>query len=105
MFGTSSKERGHAWLTGWGPIEPRTRGHGDLGTAVLMDKSQLIDIREVGNHYLVIGKARSGQAFTSYVGAGWTSSRDFDSAEDWWRAVDTYAQRLSSPLTVTVVKP
>jgi pectinesterase len=105
MIGSSSKERGHGWLTGWGPIEPRTRGHGDLGTAVLMDKTQLVDIREVGNHYLIIGRAKSGQAFTSYVGAGWTSSRDFEEAEDWWRAVDTYAQRLSTPLTVTVVKP
>jgi pectinesterase len=105
MIGSSSKERGHAWLTGWGPIEPRTRGHGDLGTAVLMDKAQLVDIREIGNHYLVIGKMKPGQTFTSYVGAGWTSSRDFDSAEDWWRAVDTFAQRLTSPLTITVVKP
>lgn len=105
MIGSSSKERAYAWLTGWGPIEPRTRGHGDLGTAVLMDRTQLVDIREIGNHYLVIGRATSGQTFTSHVGAGWTSSRDFDDAESWWRAVDTYAQRLGNPLTVTVVKP
>jgi pectinesterase len=104
MIGSSSKERGWAWLTGWGPIEKRTHGHGDLGTAVLMDKGQLVDIREIGDHYLVIGKAKSGQTFTSYVGAGWTSSRDFEDAEDWWRAVDAYAQRLTTPLTVTVGK-
>jgi pectinesterase len=104
MIGSSSKERGWAWLTGWGPIEKRTHGHGDLGTAVLMDKAQLVDIREIGEHYLVIGKAKSGQTFTSHVGAGWTSSRDFEDAEDWWRAVDVYAQRLTTPLTVTVVK-
>jgi pectinesterase len=102
MIGSLSKERGWGWLTGWGPIEPRTKGHGDLGTAALMDKAQLLDIREVGNHYLVIGKVQPGQSLTSYVGAGWTSSRDFESAEDWWRAVDNFAQRLSAPLSVTV---
>jgi pectinesterase len=102
MIGSSSKERGWGWLTGWGPIEPRTRGHGDLGTAALMDKTQLVDIREVGNHYLVIGKVQPGQTLTSYVGAGWTSSRDFDRAEDWWRAVDNFAQRLAMPVHVTI---
>ena len=116
MIGSLNQDRDWGWLTGWGPIEPRTKGHGDLGTAALMKKSQLIDIREVGNHYLVIGKIHpcrylhpgnlcgGDNTIVSYVGAGWTSSRDFDGAEDWWTAVDNFAQRLGSPLSVTVVK-
>jgi hypothetical protein len=104
MIGSTSKTRGWAWLTGWGPIEARTRGHGDLGTAVLMDKSQLFDLREVDDHYVAIGNVQGGAPLVSYVGAGWTSSRDFDSAEDWWREVDNFAQRLSSPVAIRVMK-
>ena len=119
MIGSSLKDRAFAWITGWGPIEPRTKGHGDLGTAAFMSKTQLVDTREIDNHYLIIGKVQScarmteppGQecvvgvsTLTSYVGAGWTSSRDFDSAEDWWKAVDNFAQRLGSPLSVTIVR-
>ena len=104
MIGSSSKTRGWAWITGWGPIEPRTRGHGDLGTAVLIEKSQLFDLREVEDHYVAIGTLQDSAPLVTYVGAGWTSSRDFESAEDWWREVDSFAQRLSSPVTITVTK-
>lgn len=102
MIGSTSKTRDWAWLTGWGPIEPRTRGHGELGTAVLMEKSQLFDTRELDDHYVAIGNVQQGAPLVSYVGAGWTSSRDFESAEDWWREVDSFAQRLSSPVAITV---
>lgn len=104
MIGSTSKARGWGWLTGWGPIEARTRGHGDLGTAVLMAKSQLFDLREVDDHYVAIGNVQGNAPLITYVGAGWTSSRDFESAEDWWREVDTFAQRLSSPVAITVTK-
>lgn len=104
MIGSTSKVRDWAWLTGWGPIEPRTRGHGDLGTAVLMEKSQLFDTRELDDHYVAIGNVQQGAPLISYVGAGWTSSRDFESAEDWWREVDSFAQRLGSPLAVVITK-
>lgn len=102
MVGSTSKARGWAWLTGWGPIEQRTRGHGDLGTAVLIQQNQFIDFREINDHYIAIGKIRPGQPLVSYVGAGWTASRDFDGPADWWRYVDEFAQRLSTPLVVTL---
>ena len=102
--GSHSKDRAWGWLTLWGPIEPRTRGHGDLGTAVLMSKQQLVDLREVDNHYLAIGKIQPGQTLVNYVGAGWTSSRDFEDVEDWWTTVDNFAQRLATPIVLTVHK-
>jgi pectinesterase len=102
MVGSSSKARGWAWVTAWAPVQPNTDGHGDLGLAVLVDKAHLMDTREIDDHYVAIGKARSGQPLVSYVGAGWTSSRDFSSAEDWWKHVDQFAQRLSRPVTVTL---
>jgi pectinesterase len=99
---STSKDRGWAWVTGWGPIEPRTRGHGDLGNAVLMPKTQLVDLREVDNHYLAIGRVQPGATLVNYVGAGWTSSRDVTRVEDWWAMVDGFAQRLSGPIQVVV---
>lgn len=102
MVGSTNKNRTWAWLTGWGPIEPRTQGHGDLGNAVLMEKTQFVDFREIDNHYLAIGRVQPGATFVTYVGAGWTSSRDFDGVEDWWAFVDNFAQRLGAPVTVQV---
>ena len=104
MVGSTSKARGWAWLSAWAPIEPRTHGHGDLGIGILQDKRSLVDLKETDDHFLSIGTIQPGQTLVSYVGAGWTSSRDFGRAEDWWREVDTFAQRLSTPITVSVLK-
>ncbi|HUP89805.1 MAG TPA: DUF4861 family protein [Longimicrobiales bacterium] len=102
MVGSTSKVRGWSWVTTWAPIEPRTHGHGLLGTAVLIDKKSMVDLKETDDHYLAIGRAMPGQAMVSYVGSGWTSSGDFRSAEDWWAEVDNFAQRLSSPVKVSI---
>jgi pectinesterase len=99
---STSKDRNWVWATGWGPIEPRTRGHGDLGNAVLMQKTQVIELREVDNHYLAIGRVQPGATLVNYVGAAWTSSRDVARVEDWWGIVDGFAQRLAAPITVQV---
>jgi hypothetical protein len=85
-------------------MQVSAKGHGDLGLAVLIDKSTAIDLAETEDHFIAAGKAKPGQPFVSYVGAGWTSSRDFDGPEDWWALVDNLAQRLSKPLTITVLK-
>jgi pectinesterase len=102
MVGSTSRARGWAWLSTWAPIEPRTRGHGTLGKAVLVEKSRLVDLQETDDHYLAIARTMPGQTLVSYVGAGWTSSRDFERVEDWWQLVDTFAQRLSSPLVLSI---
>lgn len=102
MVGSTSRARAWAWLSTWAPIEPRTRGHGTLGKAVIVEKSRLVNMQETDDHYLAIARAMPGQTLVSYVGAGWTSSRDFDHVEDWWALVDQFAQRLSSPLLVSV---
>jgi len=102
MVGSTSKTRDWPWLTGWGPIEQRTHGHGDLGTAVMVNRNQFVDFREINDHYITISKVAPGTALVSYVGAGWTASRDFDNPVDWWTYVDQFAQRLAKPLTVTM---
>ena len=103
MVGSTSKAAAWAWLSGWGPIAPGTGGHGDLGTAVLVARSSLVDMNELDDHYITISRAQPGQPLVSYVGAGWTASRDFNRAEDWWRYLDNFAQRLEQPLAVQLI--
>ena len=100
MVGTESKAQSWAWLTGWGPVDPKNGGHGELGTAVMLPRDRVIDWKEADNHYLAVSHARSGQPVVHYIGAGWTASGDFPTPESWWAYLDSFAQRLASPINV-----
>jgi pectinesterase len=102
MRGTESREKQWAWLSGWGPVAPKNGGHGELGTAVLIERSRLKDWKENGDHYLAIGTAQSGVPTTHYIGAGWTASGDFPTPQSWWGYLDEFADRLSNPVKVTI---
>jgi pectinesterase len=106
LVGSTSKANAWAWLSAWGPVEVKQGegGHGDLGSAVLLDRSALVDYKETDDHYVAVAVARSGERAVSYVGAGWTGSRDFGSVEDWWAYLNAYAQRLGTPVRVTISK-
>lgn len=101
MRGTESKAQPWAWLTGWGPVDPKNGGHGELGTAVMLPRDQVSDWKEADNHYLAVSHARSGQPVVHYIGAGWTASGDFPTPQSWWAYLDSFAQRLASPIGVT----
>ena len=45
-----------------------------------------------------------GTAVVSYAGAGWSASGDFDGPSDWWSYLDQFAQRLASPVRVTLLR-
>ena len=102
MVGTTSRARPWAWLTGWGPVSPKKGGHGELGTAVLLPRDRVTDWKETDDHYLAVTRATPGVPAVHYVGAGWTASGDFRDVRDWWRYLDEFAERLASPLRVTV---
>jgi pectinesterase len=102
MRGTESNEKSWAWLSGWGPVDPKNGGHGELGTAVMIPRSTLKDWKEKVNHYLAIGSARSGVPAVHYIGAGWTASGDFPTPQSWWAYLDSFADRLAAPIKVTV---
>ena len=102
MRGTESKEKKWAWLSGWGPVAPKNGGHGELGTAVLIQRDALRDWKESHNHYLAIGSAKSGSPATHYIGAGWTASGDFPTPQSWWAYLDSFADRIASPIKITI---
>ena len=102
MRGTESADKKWAWLSGWGPVAPKNGGHGELGTAVLIPRATLRDWKETSDHYLAIGTAQSGVPAVHYIGAGWTASGDFPTPQSWWAYLDSFADRLASPIRVTI---
>jgi pectinesterase len=102
MRGTESAEKKWAWVSGWGPVAPKNGGHGELGTAVLIPRDRLTDWKEIKDHYLAISSAKSGAAMVHYIGAGWTASGDFPTPQSWWAYLDAYADKLASPIKVTL---
>jgi pectinesterase len=102
MIGTMSRNNAWAWLTGWGPVAPKSGGHGEMGTAVLLPRNTVTDWKEVFNHYLAVSKATSGRPVVHYIGAGWTDSGDFPTPQSWWKYLDEMAQRIDAPVKVTL---
>ena len=102
MVGTTSRAHAWAWLTGWGPVSPKKGGHGELGTAVLLPRDRVLDWKETADHYLAVTRAAPGVPVVHYVGAGWTDSGDFRDVRDWWHYLDDLAERLATPVRVTV---
>ena len=102
MNGTMSRNNTWAWLTGWGPVAPKSGGHGEMGTAVLLPSASVVDWKEAFGHYLAVAKATSGTPVTHYVGAGWTASGDFPTPQSWWKYLDDTAQRIAAPVRVTI---
>jgi pectinesterase len=91
------------WLATWQPVERANGGHGELGLGVLLDRASLVGMRETDDHVLALATVRPEEPAVRWVGAGWTASGDFGDVRDWWRALDTLAQRLASPIQVTLV--
>lgn len=102
LVGSSSLANPWAWVTGWAPVHQKDGGHGYLGTAVMMQKSRVTELREETKHYIAVSNAKSGEKVVHYIGAGWTDSGDFKDVLDWWGYLDKFAQRLGSPLKVTM---
>lgn len=100
--GSSRRMQPWSWLSLWGPVASGGGGHGDLGTAVVVDEERLVGMEETDTHYLALVRAASGEPVTHYVGAGWTATEAFGGVEDWWAAVGDYARTLEEPLRVQV---
>jgi pectinesterase len=102
VIGSESMAQPWAWLTVWGAVNPKDGGHGDLGTAVLLPRDRLVDWKETSDHYLALSRAKSGEGVSYYIGAGWTDSGDFRDVREWWTYLDQCAQRLTTPIAVTL---
>jgi pectinesterase len=100
LVGSSRQGRPWSWLSTWGPVERGSGGHGSLGTAVLMPRDQVVEVRETGDHYLMLARATPGRTTTQYAGAGWTAAGEIGDVEGWWAHLDDFARRLEHPVRV-----
>jgi rhamnogalacturonyl hydrolase YesR len=93
---------GRVWLSTWQPVERANGGHGELGLGLLLERSSLLRFQETDDHILALATARPEQPVVHYVGACWTASGDCPHVRAWWRALDALAERLASPIRVTM---
>ena len=104
VVASTSRSSAWAWVSGWGPIERVTGGHGELGLAALIERARLADVHETPDHYVALMRVRPGTPVVYYTGAGWSASGDFDGPAHWWAYLDERAQRLATPIRVTVLR-
>jgi pectinesterase len=102
LVGTMRRDSAWSGFGTWGPLDPRTGGHGELGTAVLLPAALQPSLRETADHFLALAPLRAGEPVVYYAGAGWTASGDFPTPQSWWAYLGAAAQRLSVPIRLTI---
>jgi pectinesterase len=97
----STRDSTHRWVSLWGPTNEKEE-NGSLGTGIVMTKRTYTGIKENDVHVLMLGTIELGKTATYYTGAGWTRSGDFSTSEEWNVYLKKFAQRIESPLGVSV---
>ncbi|HEY0367568.1 MAG TPA: DUF4861 family protein [Pyrinomonadaceae bacterium] len=87
------------WLTIWEPVE---KNLGMQGLAVVVDPSAVEKVREDKLNHLVVWKPGVAAPLTYWAGFAWDRAGQITSAESWKSYVDQFAERLRSPIEVTV---
>jgi len=90
-------ERG--WLTIW---EPMDKNLGMQGLAIVADPRAIDKATEDKLNHLVIMKPGIADPVTYWAGFAWDRAGNISSAEAWKKYVDEFAERVRSPLEVTV---
>jgi len=90
-------ERG--WLTSWQAVE---KNLGMQGLAVLVDSGDLDKLAEDARNNLLVMKPKSASPVSYWAGFTWDRAGVITSAESWKKYVDDFAERLRSPIQVTV---
>lgn len=90
-------ERG--WLTIW---EPMDRNLGMQGLAVVAHPNDVDKLVEDKLNHLVVLKPRTNFPVSYWAGFAWDRAGKITSAESWKGYVDHFAERLRSPIELTV---
>jgi unsaturated chondroitin disaccharide hydrolase len=98
-----ANDKDYSWLAVWG--SPDKSKNGELGTGVVIDKKRLIRFTDVKDQHLAITYANPGRPAVHYAGAGWSKSGSFSNAADWYAYIDKFAQKLNSPIKISLSKP
>jgi hypothetical protein len=91
--------QGGGWLTKWEPVE---KIQGMQGLAVVLDPSAIDKVGEDKLNHLVILKPGIATPITYWAGFAWDRAGQITSAESWKSYVDQFAERLRSPIDITI---
>lgn len=93
------RDKSRGLLRTWEPVKA---DGSHFGCGIIVDPGRVVDFAEAdGNVLIVTGVAADG-VVTYYAGSGWDKSGDFKTVDDWDRYLDQAAQRIRSPLAVSV---
>lgn len=87
------------WLTTWEPVE---KNLGMQGLAVVVDPSTVDKLAEDKLNNLVVLKPGVATPITYWAGFAWDRAGQITTAESWKAYVDQFAERLRSPIAVTI---
>ena len=89
----------HGWLTKWEPVE---KNLGMQGLAIVVDPGSVDRVAEDKLNHLLILKPGIATSITYWAGFAWDRAGQITSAESWNSYVDQFAERLRSPIDVTI---
>jgi uncharacterized protein DUF4861 len=90
---------GSGWLTIW---EPMDKNLGMQGLAVVVDPRAIEKSAEDKLNHLVILKPGITTPITYWAGFAWDRAGQITSAESWKAYVDQFAERLHSPIDISI---
>ena len=102
LVASTAETNGWTWLSTWGPVNPSSGGHGDLGAAVLFRSDRLVGIEHAADHHLLIVDPPKASPVVTHVVTAWTASGEVDGPEAWWTLLGAEADRLSHPVRVSI---
>jgi pectinesterase len=82
--------------------EPVKADGSHFGCAIVVEPAQAAEFAEADGNVLVVASVAPGGVVAYYAGSGWDKSGDFKAVDDWDRYLDQAAQRIRSPLAVSV---
>jgi len=98
--GSHASDAAGGWSSYW---EPAQGDDGSTGCGVILP-SGASGFAEADGQQLTLGSAQPGKPIVYYFGAAWSKGGDFADAAAWQNYVRSYAQRLRTPLAVSVGK-
>jgi hypothetical protein len=93
------RDKARGLLRTWEPVKA---DGSNFGCGIIVDPGQVVDFAEVDGNVVVITGIAADGLVTYYAGSGWDKSGDFKTVDDWDRHLDQTAQRIRSPLAVSL---
>jgi rhamnogalacturonyl hydrolase YesR len=98
--GNYASDAAGGWSSYW---EPAQGEGGSTGCAVILPAGAA-GFAEADGQQLTLGSTQAGKPFVYYFGAAWSKGGDFADAAAWQNYVRGFAQRVKTPLAISVTK-